>query len=208
MVTRTYHSPRRDQAATNTRLAILEAAETLFAEQGYPRTSVAQIAAAAQVSANTVYQSLGGKPQLVAALAERVATDELITDSLDTVERAQSGRQVITEVSESSGRLVERHYRALAVVWDNAVADPLVAEVAASVRMTHMQRLQRIVLRLRQIGALRPDISGEHAVDVLYFYFGVESWRGLHAMGWPWEKMIDWLVGQASAALLRQAPFL
>ena len=45
----------RQQAATATRDAILGAAQDLFATQGYPRTTVAQIAAAAQVAANTVY---------------------------------------------------------------------------------------------------------------------------------------------------------
>jgi len=34
--------------------------------EGYGRTTVAQIAEAAQVTANTVYTSVGGKPQLLA----------------------------------------------------------------------------------------------------------------------------------------------
>jgi AcrR family transcriptional regulator len=202
MAARAYHSPRREQAATNTRLAILDAAETLFAEQGYPRTSVAQIAAAADVSANTVYQTFGGKPQVVAAIAERAVSDPLISDSLDVIERAQSGRLAMEELGASSGRLVERHYRAIAVAWENAVVDPLVAGVVAGARALHRERLQRVVARLRQIGALRPGLGEADAVDALYFHFGVEAWRGLHAMGWPWDKMTDWLVEQASSAVL------
>ncbi|MFC0104897.1 TetR/AcrR family transcriptional regulator [Kibdelosporangium aridum] len=203
-MTRSYHSPRRELAASVTRNAILDAAEELFAELGYPRTTIAKIAAAAQVSANTVYQSVGGKPQLVSAIADRSANDPLIERSLRAIAEATSGHEVIRELGVSGGQLVASQIRAISVVWDNAIADPLVAAVVERTKELFFMRLNRIVARLRALDALRPGIGDERAAQILYFYFGSESWRSLRSFGWSWEQATDWLVAQAEVALLAE----
>lgn len=65
------------------RLAILVAAESLFLEGGYDRTSADGIAARAGVSKRTVYDHFGDKERLHASVVDRV-TSEL----LGAVERA------------------------------------------------------------------------------------------------------------------------
>jgi len=62
---RVYRSPRRTRQAAETRLAILAAARELFARAGYTATTVAQIAATAAVSVDTVYATVGRKPALL-----------------------------------------------------------------------------------------------------------------------------------------------
>src|SRR3954464_5690405 len=59
---------RRDRQAQLTRNEILDAARRLFAERGYSRTSVRDIAEAAGVSAQTVYDSVGSKQAIVGRL--------------------------------------------------------------------------------------------------------------------------------------------
>src|ERR1700694_4244832 len=66
-VKRAYESQLRTGQAKTTRLALLEAAGRLFAEQGYVATSIEQIARAAGVSRATVFTSVGGKPVLLKA---------------------------------------------------------------------------------------------------------------------------------------------
>src|ERR1700749_3779662 len=63
-VKRTYDATRRAAAAARTRQSILEAARTLFAENGYSATSMAAIAQAAGVALDTVYASAGRQPGL------------------------------------------------------------------------------------------------------------------------------------------------
>ena len=67
-VKRSYDASRRREAAERTRLAILAAARALFVEHGYAGTSVQQIAARAGISVDTVYASVGRKPQLLLAV--------------------------------------------------------------------------------------------------------------------------------------------
>lgn len=57
---RPYRSPLRQRQAEQTRTAVCRAAAPLFARQGYTRTSLRQVASAAEVSVETV-NTLGGK---------------------------------------------------------------------------------------------------------------------------------------------------
>ena len=62
--TRSYRSPRRQEQAAATRRSVLRAARDLFTRDGYAATTVTAIAAAAGVSLDTVYASVGRKPEL------------------------------------------------------------------------------------------------------------------------------------------------
>src|SRR3954453_22351273 len=67
---RSYRSPARTEAARVTRQAGLRAAYRLFSEHGYPRTTLAEIAAAAGVSVETVYKTFGNKRALLKEMAD------------------------------------------------------------------------------------------------------------------------------------------
>src|SRR3954470_22988482 len=67
-VKRRYDSTRRRAQAEATRREILEAAERLFSQQGYAGTTIAAIAAEAQVAPKTVYLAFETKAGLLRAL--------------------------------------------------------------------------------------------------------------------------------------------
>jgi AcrR family transcriptional regulator len=69
-VKRRYDATRRRQGAARTRAAILDAARQLFSEGGYAATSMTAIAARAGVALDTVYASVGRKPELARLLIE------------------------------------------------------------------------------------------------------------------------------------------
>ena len=64
-VKRPYSSTRRQEQAGETRLRILAAAHELFVDQGYGRTTIAEIAATAGVAVETVYAAFRNKPTLL-----------------------------------------------------------------------------------------------------------------------------------------------
>ena len=70
--TRSYRSPRRQEQAAATRRSVLRAARDLFTRDGYAATTVTAIAAAAGVSLDTVYASVGRKPELLLAVIDQV----------------------------------------------------------------------------------------------------------------------------------------
>jgi len=199
---RSYRSPRREKAAADTRAAILDAAEELFAAQGYAGTTVTQIAAAAAVAPNTVYISFGGKPQLVVALVDRGSDDPLIANSLDDVDAMTDGREIIRRLAAGTGATRRSQQRAIAVMMDNVTADPLIAEVVETATTMVRKRIQRVAARLAAAEALREGITTARAAAVLWFYFGFAAWRELRAIGWSWKETENWLTEQAITALL------
>jgi AcrR family transcriptional regulator len=64
-VKRRYDGTRRQAQARETRRAVLRAAHDLFVEQGYARTTVTEVAAAAGVSVETVYAAFTNKATLL-----------------------------------------------------------------------------------------------------------------------------------------------
>src|SRR6266545_7667976 len=65
---RSYHSPRRREQAAATRREILEAAQRLFEREGYAATTMAAIAAEANVALKTVYVAFESKSGVLRAL--------------------------------------------------------------------------------------------------------------------------------------------
>src|ERR1700735_324300 len=74
---RRYSSSLRSEQTALGRRRVLDAAGTLFSEHGYLGTTIAQIAAAAGVSTQSVYNMAGGKAELLKAVYDvAVAGDE------------------------------------------------------------------------------------------------------------------------------------
>ena len=91
---RAYNSPRRQQQAAATRRAVLEAAERLFLEGGYPATTMEAIAAEAGVSLKTAYLPFSTKSGLLRALWDlRLKGGDGIVRSEDQEVGIQSGSQ-------------------------------------------------------------------------------------------------------------------
>jgi len=200
-----YNSPRRQQAAAATREAIIEAAQELFACQGYARTTVAQVAEAAQVAANTVYTSVGGKPQLLAAITESGTGDPDVADTLAAVARATDPAQVIRLTAAGTRRVNQRRATAVAVLLDSAQADPAATEMLRATVRQYRDALATLARRLADLGAVEPP-DLDRAADVFWYLFGWTSWRTLITdLGWSWDEAEQWLAQQGIDALLRPA---
>jgi AcrR family transcriptional regulator len=203
---RTYRSPRREQAAADTRTAILDAAEMLFVEHGYAGTTVNQVAAASSVAPNTVYATFGGKAQLVVALVERAMDDPLIIASLEDIATMSDGTEIISRVASGTGATKRSQQHTIVIMLDNATADPMIT--AAVERATTMlrQRFHRIAGRLAAVDALPEGITPTRATAILWFYFGFTPWRELRSLGWTWKETERWLTEQATNALIGTPP--
>jgi len=199
-----YNSPRRQQAAAATREAIIEAALELFACQGYARTTVAQIADAAQVAANTVYTSVGGKPQLLAAITESGTGDPDVAETLTAVARTSDPAEVIRLTAAGTRQVNERRAKAVAVLLDSAQADPAAAEMLQVTVRYYRETLGTLAGRLEDLCAVQsPDMS--RAADIFWYLFGWTSWRTLITdLGWSWDDAEQWLAQRGIDALLRQ----
>lgn len=199
MVTRTYDSPRRSKAAAETRGAILDAALHLFETQGYAATGMNEVAALADVSLNTIYVSVGKKPQLLIALFQDASNDADIETTLQIIDVVDSPTTVVEEIAKGTRVVFERYAWTLGTLYDNASASSEVSEAIAALEARYRDRLG---LAAQRLAALRPDLEVERTTHILWFYFGFRPWRELRELGWDWADAEAWLVAQASGALI------
>ncbi|WP_051813600.1 TetR/AcrR family transcriptional regulator [Streptomyces sp. NRRL S-340] len=193
----------RESAAAATREAILDTAEALFAEHGYPHVTIKRIADQAGVATGTVYAAFGTKPALVSALTERAADDPGIGEVLAAVQSATTGQEVVRLVVRQTCDLVRHHHRVMAVLFDAAAVDQDIAALLRETEDLQRARFGEVAELLGRLGALRPGVTGREAVRILEYFVAPPSWHRMLRIGWDWEDAHTFLSDAVCAALLR-----
>jgi AcrR family transcriptional regulator len=180
---RTYVSPRRREQAQATRRAILDAARTLFIERGYVATTINEIAAAANVSAETVYAVFGTKRAILAELVDISisGSDEarpiLEQSWVEEMRSEPEPRRRLAVLAANGRTILERRAAIDEVVRGAAAADP---EIASLRQRGKAERLagQRELLRM-VVGetGLRQGLDLDTAADILYAIGSPETYQ-------------------------------
>ncbi|WP_084964245.1 TetR/AcrR family transcriptional regulator [Thermoactinospora rubra] len=200
---RPYRSPRRSQAASDTRAAILAAATRLFVERGYGRVTVNDIAQEASVAVPTVYASAGGKSAILATIVEEAIRDPIVDTTLAGIRRSTTPSEVVELTAHGTRTDNERYHDLIQVVFTAATLDETAAATKARSDRIYVETLAHTADRLHELGALKRGLPVERATDILWFLFGHRSWQLLVTeRGWSWDDAERWLTEQALAALL------
>lgn len=183
---RRYDATRRRAQARRTREAVHRAAFVLFSEQGYGRTTLPQIAAAADVSVETV-RKMGPKSALLDG-ARMVGV-------FDTADLEQIGDAGFMQAVAAAGTLFEAievlvEFYATSnaraggfwVAWRAAALDdPAVARAWAQ-EMASAHEAFRAGIRLaRERGWLRTDVADAELVATLWLLASAETHQRLTA---------------------------
>jgi AcrR family transcriptional regulator len=169
---RTYHSPLRAEQADQTRQRVLSAARELFLARGYAGTKVQDVAAAAGVSPDTIYVSLGGKKGLlegVWALAaagpndpdgrdQQVRVEAIALSSADPSDRV---RRLVALSCETLGRVSPVH----AVLRAAADGHPFAAELQARMLRSRLDTQSRNLRTVLGDAALQPGLTAADAAE-------------------------------------------
>lgn len=209
---RRYDSPRRREQAAATRLQILRAAQELFEREGYTGTSIASIAAAADVSAKTVYLAFESKSGLLRALWNALLRGD--EDSAPVGERDWF-REVLDEPdparqlrlnTRNSLSVKTRAGAVLEVIRDAASADPEIGKLWARIQAEFRENQRAVVESLERKAALRPGLDVSTATDILWALNHPSLyWLLVGARGWTPEQYEDWLGAAMCSQLLAAA---
>lgn len=194
---REYRSELRQQQAEATRTRVLEAAAKLFATDGYARTTLAKIAAAAGVSAETV-QAQGPKAALMIGAIEYAAVGVTGEDNILNLE---VGRELIeaSDREQAIEKLVA--VQAQAHVRSALLAEALIGAAQADPELDHYRRdliagvtLQtgRVLAAYRDRGWIRTDVPFDEVVEGSATLGGVETYLRLMACGWDIDTYQRW----------------
>jgi AcrR family transcriptional regulator len=195
--------------AEETRSAIVRAARDLFIEQGYGRTTMADIAGAAGVSVETIYAAFSNK----ATLLHKAWDITVGGDDQDIVFHERPEVLAIRNEHELAKRLMlhaafsTRTAQRIApfqlMVQSAAGADP-----AAEAMLVEMGRQRLVGMTVMAAEAAKTGqlaVSEEECRDVIWSMTDGMLWHRLvNERGWANERFADWL-GRVWVCLLVQA---
>jgi AcrR family transcriptional regulator len=213
--TRTYTSRLRADQARQTRKRVVDAAAELFAERGYAGTTIDAVASAAGVSRKTVFDSVGGKAQLMKLAYDfAIVGDDEPVPLVDRPEikamlaEPDHARKLAMYASLVVG-IDRRLYAAWRAFEGAATSDPEAAKLYDAMVELRRRAMQDAAQLFADAGALRPDIDVDIAADLMWFYNDPSLYDKLvRQRGWPVNRFQAWLTEALQAQLLGRAPGL
>lgn len=208
---RAYNSSRRQEQARRTRTAILDAAQHFFLRDGFAATTVAAIAAEAQVSVDTIYKSFGGKPGLVHAICEQALAGAGPVPAESRSDALQSGesdpRKIIQGWSALGTEVAPRVTPILLLLRTAAATDPEMASLQAEIAASRLKRMTHNARNLATAGHLRPELSVKQAAEIMWVYSSPELYELLvFVRRWSLRRYADFIADAMIAALLPPPP--
>jgi AcrR family transcriptional regulator len=206
---RSYDNSRREAGARQTRRAVLDAARDLWLRNGYAATSLAEIAAAAGVSVQTVYGQFQSKRNLL-----KNVVDVAIVGDDEPVALADRPEVAAINAEPDPERKLRMH--AALGVEIAARMEPLDrmmrsaaqvdADVAEQVATGDRGRYMGMLLSARDYraaGVLREDLTDEEVAQRMWVLLGPAMYRPYVVdQGWPVEAFEEWLGDLLVASLL------
>src|SRR3954469_4225245 len=198
-----------EPAVDLTRERLIDAAARVFAEKGYDRAGVQEIARRAGLTTGAIYGRFQGKAELLQAAIESRTNDELddlfashafdghATDILKVV-----GAHLVTSSDdEGEGALLLEAFVA-------SRRDPEVGEKLQALLGERARLLNDLVESAKVDGSIDPDLDSEsivtfcHAVGLGFLLLDTISQPVPEAM--PWEQLITRLVSALAPAAQRK----
>jgi len=197
---RRYYSSRRTAAASETRTAILAAARRLFLERGYVATTMAAIAAEADVALDTVYAAVGAKPVLFRQLVESAisGTDEAVPADMRSYVVALKGepdpQRKVEIYAGAIRRIMERLAPVYRVLRDAAATDMELQGLWVDIAERRARNMLAFAQDLDDSGGLRDGVSTREAADVVWAMNSPEFFLLLvHERRWSGDRFERWL---------------
>jgi AcrR family transcriptional regulator len=197
-VKRRYDATRRRQAAARTRAAILDAARVLFAERGYAATPMTAIADRAGVALDTVYASVGRKPELARLLIETAisGTDQATAaeqrDYVRAIRAAPDAGTKITLYAAAVAAIAPRLAPVLGIIQQAARDEPGLAALWAEIAERRAANMRLFVADLAAVAPLRLD--PDQAADIVWATNAAEMYQLLVGQrGWSPQRYESFL---------------
>ena len=187
---RRYRSELRAQGAATTRQAVLAGAQRLFTTSGYAATSVADIAAAADVNVDTVYATVGRKPRLLLAVidmtlgssAEPIPTEQ--RDWVNAIRAAETAAAKIATYAQSLARIMPTAAPLFEALREAAGTDPECARLRDQLAERRAANMALFAQNLRATGQLRHDLSDDQVADIVWTTNAPEYYRLVASRSW------------------------
>ena len=199
---------RRAVSAAATRETIVAAAAALFVERGYHATSVGDLAAAAGVAPQTIYNAVGTKREVLSAVLDTAAAGARGPTPVPVFLRAAAEqeadpRRILDQLVEFWTGAMVRTAPIFNVIRQAAALDAEVAELERTRTGQRRRNYAAAAALLAERGGLRDGLDVDDAAALIFALGHPETYRALVIDGgWPLERWAAWVGDALAVALL------
>lgn len=207
-VKRTYDASGRQERARARQWAVVLAAQELFERDGFRATTIATVARAAGVSAESVYKGFGTKAALAKAVFDQVLAgdDEPVPvaqrPEAQAIQAEPDVRRKIALYVPGFAHRQQQSAKVQILIRDGRHTDDTLEEVWQKLldeRLTGMGMLARHLL---DTGQLRAGLDHTEVRDLLWTYIAVEQYELLVLQRqWSLDRYTSWLTHAITTAL-------
>jgi AcrR family transcriptional regulator len=197
---RSYDTAGRNAQSAQTRQRIVDAARALILERGYRATTIAAIAGAADVNADTVYELVGRKPTLLRELIEQAisGTDRpVVAEEREHVKAIRAERDPVTKLALYARAMKETHARLaplMLALRDASSTEPEAKAVWQEISDRRAANMRKFVGEIRAVGGLRAGLSIDEAAATVWVTNSPEVYVLLTVeRGWSPARYERWL---------------
>src|SRR5581483_1969876 len=198
----------REAAAETTRRAIVSAASELFFERGYHGAGIDEIAAAAGVAVQTIYNSIGSKRELLVRVLDYAASGERAPTPVGEIARERVAaiddpRALLAAVVSVARGNFERTIPVFRVIREAAAVDPALADLERDRSRQRLANFRHPVERLAELGALRPGVTVDDGAALVFTVVHPDRYRFfVDDAGWATQRWEEWATAALVSALL------
>ena len=204
--TRRYDATNRRALAKARREAILSAARDLMLRDGYAATTIGSIAAAAAVSAETIYKAFGGKPGIVRALYQQALEGqgpEPAEKRSNQLRGTGSGHELVAAWAELAREVAPQVAPLATLLRDAASSTRRARSLLDEVEHTRLQRMRDNARALIATGDVRAGLSQRDVTDTLFAVSAPEMFELLvNRRGWSSHRFARFQRETIAGALL------
>jgi AcrR family transcriptional regulator len=200
------------------RKAVIDAAKTLFLENGYAATTMDAISTASGVPSATVYRLFPSKLRLLQALFNSVLHEGAVAPDgmpaaapdhprLADLLAAQDPREQVAVFAGIAREVLSAGAQVYPILVTAAGSDPQAADLLAAYIRTRELGQGRLARSLADRGALRPGLSERDADDIVHALASPDVYRLLVIdRGWSPRRYESWLAQTLGSQLLTITP--
>lgn len=187
---------------------IVSAAAGLFFEDGYHATSISDIAAAAGVAVQTIYNSIGSKNDVLSRVLDYAAAGGRAPASVPMFMREQAESvsdpaQIIAQLVTFWRGALKRTAPVFRVLREAAAVDPHAAALEKERAAQRLRNYQTPARLLADHGVLRDDLTVDQAAAAIFAIGHPETYRTLVLEGsWSEGRWAGWARTTLETALL------
>lgn len=207
---RSYHSVLRAEQASNTRETIIDAARALLVRDGFDGTTVRKIADRAGVNVDTIYRSVGRKPEVLRAVMEAALSglsEEVPAEQRDYVRQIREARTAGEKIDRYATAITHIQQRLAPIyraVGDASRSDPASRSLWDEIADRRARHMRDFAADLRATGELRDDLDDDAVADIVWSMNSTEYWLLLvEQRGWSPSRFRDWLADAWRRLLLK-----